>query len=140
MTSSDFTGGQIPISGFKGSCFNIYSDKEDTFVIQACCKSGKGWNLQNRFHLGKCLQNLKGKLASDYNGDFWRTCNNCGLKDPFNPTIYACTCETDGKDGPKQFLETTIDLNDIVGNTGGVLACHGVPWTRIEGSCSPDDF
>ncbi|KAK2029102.1 Cyanovirin-N [Colletotrichum zoysiae] len=140
ITSSDFTGGLVPISGFKASCSNIHSDNKDAAVIWACCKSGKGWGLHNKFHLGKCMQNLDGKLTSYHNGDFWRTCDNCALKDGQNPTVYHCTCRTDIKNGPEQFLETTIDLNDFIGNTGGVLACHGVPETHIEGSCSSEDF
>ncbi|WQF79328.1 Putative cyanovirin-N [Colletotrichum destructivum] len=136
-TFSKVTMGLVPRSGFKGTCANIHGDSGDPAVIWACCRTPTGWGVQNRFDLSKCLQNVNGTLTPHPAGHFRRGCGGCAIQDPFKPTIYTCKCGTDVKNGPQQFVDTTVDLNDFIGNHEGALFCHGVNEKRLMGTCAP---
>ncbi|KAK7452532.1 hypothetical protein CaCOL14_004562 [Colletotrichum acutatum] len=110
--ATDNRPAEVPYWDFKQSCTDIHGDGREEAVIWACCDTTHGYGIQNRFRLGQCIENARGKLIPRQNGGFWRTCEDCGLKDPERPT------------------------NDFIGNDHGKLVCFGVGEQRYWGNCT----
>ncbi|KAI8238895.1 hypothetical protein K4K53_004354 [Colletotrichum sp. SAR 10_77] len=95
---------------FSKTCTNIHGDFIDTIVWACCSDMNGGWS-QNRFRLGQYLENRRGKLVARRDGRFWRTCQDCGFKDPDRATIYSCRCWPKPTAGVEhKLLDTEIDL------------------------------
>ncbi|WYZ38352.1 hypothetical protein EsH8_III_000266 [Colletotrichum jinshuiense] len=128
----------VPFWGFKNSCTDIHGDETEA-AIWACCDTTHGYAVQNRFRLGQCMENARGHLVARRNGGFWRTCEDCGLKDPERSTLYSCKCWPMPRHGAKpELVDTEIDLNDFIGNDHGALVCFGVMEPRQYGNCTAD--
>ncbi|KXH35568.1 hypothetical protein CSAL01_05774 [Colletotrichum salicis] len=122
---------EVPYWGFKQSCTEIHGDGSKEAIIWACCDTTHGYGIQNRFRLGQCIENARGKLIPRKNGGFWRTCEDCGLKDPERPTVYSCKCWPMPIHGAEhERVEAEIELNDFIGNDHGKLVCFGVREER----------
>ncbi|KXH50465.1 hypothetical protein CNYM01_03325 [Colletotrichum nymphaeae SA-01] len=135
--ATDKRPAEIPYWGFKQSCTEIHGDGGEEAVIWACCDTAHGYGIQNRFRLGQCIENARGKLIPRKNGGFWRTCEDCGLKDPERPTVYSCKCWPMPRHGAKhERVEAEIELNDFIGNDHGKLVCFGVREQRYWGNCT----
>ncbi|CAI0649980.1 unnamed protein product [Colletotrichum noveboracense] len=128
---------------FSKTCTNIHGDFIDTIVWACCSDMNGGWS-QNRFRLGQCLENRRGKLVARRDGRFWRTCQDCGFKDPDRATMYSCSCWPKPTAGVEhKLVDTEIDLvdtlsiNAFMGNDQGELACFGVKERRRNEECQP---
>ncbi|KAJ3955463.1 hypothetical protein N0V92_007998 [Colletotrichum tropicale] len=122
---------------FSKSCTNIHGDFIDTIAWACCSDMNGGWS-QNRFRLGQCLENRRGKLVARRDGRFWRTCQDCGFKNPDRVTMYSCRCWPKPTAGVEhKLLDTDIDLDTFMGNDQGHLACFGVKERRRNEECQP---
>ncbi|KAK1848065.1 hypothetical protein CCHR01_09311 [Colletotrichum chrysophilum] len=115
---------------FSKTCTNIHGDFIDT-IVWACCSNTNGSWSQNRFRLGQCLENRRSKLVARRDGRFWRTCQDCGFKDPDRATVYSCRCWPKPTAGVEhKFVDTEIDLR-------GELVCFGVKERHRHEECQP---
>ncbi|KAF5523652.1 hypothetical protein CGCA056_v004230 [Colletotrichum aenigma] len=136
---NDAPGNQLLASNhnFSKSCTNIHGDFIDTIVWACCSDMNGGWS-QNRFRLGQCLENRRGKLVARRDGRFWRTCQDCDFKDPDRATMYSCRCWPKPTTGVEhKLVDTEIDLDTFMGNDQGELACFGVKEKRRNEECQP---
>ncbi|KAI8311553.1 Cocaine esterase [Colletotrichum sp. SAR11_59] len=127
---------------FSKTCTNIHGDFIDTIVWACCSNMNGGWS-QNRFRLGQCLENRRGKLVARRDGRFWRTCQDCGFKYPDRATIYSCRCWPKPTAGVEhKLLDTEIDLVGTLSISDFYLldefsripswAMSGVSWYALE--------
>ncbi|KAF3804213.1 hypothetical protein GCG54_00000563 [Colletotrichum gloeosporioides] len=122
---------------FSKTCTNIHGDLIDTIVWACCSNMNGGWS-QNRFRLGQCLENRRGKLVARRDGRFWRTCQDCGFKDPDRVTMYSCRCWPRPTAGVEpKLVDTELDLDTFMGNERGELVCFGVKERHRHEECQP---
>ncbi|KAJ4996290.1 Cocaine esterase [Colletotrichum sp. SAR 10_66] len=136
---NDALGNQLLASNhnFSKTCTNIHGDFIDT-IVWACCSNMNGSWFQNRFRLGQCLENRRGNLVARRDGRFWRTCQDCGFKDPDRATMYSCRCWPKPTAGVEhKLMDTEIDLDTFMGNDQGELACFGVKERHRHEECQP---
>ncbi|KAI6021203.1 Cyanovirin-N [Pisolithus marmoratus] len=98
---------------FAASCYNYYLENTEFF---ATCRKDTGSDQATSIDLNQCVTNNRGALqCTSANGYYADTCENCGL----SGTNLDCTCGN-GSGGTDS---TSVNLNDCVGNSNGVLVC-----------------
>ncbi|KAJ3550045.1 hypothetical protein NM208_g194 [Fusarium decemcellulare] len=100
---------------FSGSCSNIriFNGRDRPEVLQATCNTLDGTTAEAELQLVLCLGAVDGKLQYQDRGFFVESCSDCALSG--GTTVYTCNCGGD--------TLTAIDLNTVVGNENGKLAC-----------------
>ncbi|KAI0531755.1 Cyanovirin-N [Xylaria digitata] len=107
--------------------FNIIRDVP---YLSTLCPSSTGRQICTMLDLSYCLMNSHGNLIPTINGHFERSCVGCHLTGR-NGTVLHCSCLLFGKDAPYQVTE--LDLEEIVENRNGLLACWDSPTQLCPG-------
>ncbi|KAJ8107330.1 hypothetical protein ONZ43_g6767 [Nemania bipapillata] len=96
--------------------------------LSTLCPSSTGRQICTMLDLSYCIMNSHGHLVATINGHFERSCENCRLTGT-NATVLSCSCRMFGKGAPYQ--DTSIDLEGVVQNRDGRLAC----WDSEPHTC-----
>ncbi|KAB5589438.1 hypothetical protein CTheo_7117 [Ceratobasidium theobromae] len=96
-------------SNFGASCRNTALRGS---ILSADCRSRNGIYGGATIDLSSCVVNTNASLRCQSNGQFFKSCSNCGV----SGATLSCRCNP----GPR---DTSLDLNQCVGNEDGRLVC-----------------
>ncbi|XP_024520435.1 cyanovirin-N homolog [Selaginella moellendorffii] len=102
--------------GFAGSCKDIFVKGP---VLEAECMNNRGWKFYSAVDISKCITyGEDGKLKCGER--FTYGLENCrGIEYLTSGTMMEGECKnTDG-----EYVASTLDLNDCIGNINGFLRC-----------------
>ncbi|KAI1129670.1 hypothetical protein F5Y10DRAFT_146318 [Nemania abortiva] len=123
-------------SGYKTSCtlkstFIFVKDKS-VLLVGADCDSGTGVSSSTTLDLNQCIRNSGGTMHGGNNGGFGGTCSNFQLDQ--DSTVLTADCG----DGKGNQVKSTLELDSIIGNSGGGFCCYGHgPTTKDCPHCIP---